>query len=307
MNSLFSAGSFVFTDEYFRFMEFCDACRKYRYIGLCYGTPGVGKTLSARRYTCWDRLDALDPESGSTDALLDELTIQSAVLFTPAVSNTPKQVEEGISAARYRVSNLLDDRLRRKMEPEIEAKRQAMSRHAEEFPDDRNGLEQLTHAFYDLLDRQRHLRNRLPKPTASLVVIDEADRLKIASLEQVRDEFDHSEAGFVLIGMPGIEKRLARYPQLYSRVGFVHEFRTLSKAQVLSVLRANWRPEGVHLPMETFDEESLAAVVRITGGNFRLLHRLISQIGRILEINGLANVTTPVVDAARESLVIGAA
>jgi DNA transposition AAA+ family ATPase len=125
------------------------------------------------------------------------------------------------------------------------------------------------------------------------------------SLEQVRDEFDHSGAGVVLIGMPGIEKRLARYPQLYSRVGFVHEFRPLTKTQILKVLQTSWRPEGVHLPIESFDDESLAAIVRITGGNFRLLHRLLAQIGRILEINQLVCVTAPVVDAARESLVIG--
>lgn len=48
-------------------------------------------------------------------------------------------------------------------------------------------------------------------------------------------------------------------------------------------------------------------MIRATGGNFRLLHRLLSQVGRILEINGMGTVTREVVEAAREVLVIGAA
>lgn len=122
----------------------------------------------------------------------------------------------------------------------------------------------------------------------------------------MRAIFDAGGIGLVLIGMPGIEKRLARYPQFYSRIGFVHEFRTLSAQQVRELLAQRWRPAGVALPDSLeLDPETVAAIIRITGGNFRLLGRLLTQAERILDINGLTRVNTTVIDAARESLVIG--
>lgn len=53
------------------------------------------------------------------------------------------------------------------------------------------------------------------------------------------------------------------------------------------------------------DAEAVAAIVRITSGNFRLIQRLFTQIERILQINELRTVTKEVVEAARESMVIG--
>ena len=89
-------------------------------------------------------------------------------------------------------------------------------------------------------------------------------------------------------------------------MGFVHAFRPLSTAQVRDLLQRQWSPSGVALPEEgVTDEATLAAIIRVTGGNFRLLHRLLTQIARIVEINALQTVTSDVVEAARESLVIG--
>jgi len=64
--------------------------------------------------------------------------------------------------------------------------------------------------------------------TCPLIIIDEADRLNIKALEEVRNLYDQYQFGLILINMPGIEKRFSRSPQLFSRIGFSHEFKRLS-------------------------------------------------------------------------------
>jgi hypothetical protein len=139
-----------------------------------------------------------------------------------------------------------------------------------------------------------------------MLIFDEAERLSVTALEFIRDIFDRKGVGVILIGMPGMEKRLSRYPQLYSRVGFAHHYRPLQGDELSFVLTRHWRKLGLTLDEADFtDTQAIASIARITGGNFRLLHRLFVQIERILKINGLSVVTDDVVEAARSTLVIG--
>jgi len=139
-----------------------------------------------------------------------------------------------------------------------------------------------------------------------LLIFDETERLSMPALELIRDRFDRTGVGVILIGMPGMEKRLSRYPQLYSRVGFAHHYRPLQADELSFVLTRHWQKLGLTLDDADFtDTQAIASIARITGGNFRLLHRLFVQIERILKINGLSVITDDVVEAARSTLVIG--
>ena len=296
----------VDTLEHRRFTEFCDACRTYQYIGLCYGTPGVGKTLSARTYSQWDVAQATMPWSGEPR----EGPTLATVFYTPSVVNSPGRISSDIRRARHTLTLLARRPVQLEKEARLESIRQRDQAHQETVMDQHDWLREPIPELaptYGEVARDYHTKEtQIPDPT-SRIVIDEADRLRMASLEQVRAIFDEGQIGLILIGMPGLEKRVARYPQFYSRIGFVHEFRPLGATEVRRLLAERWTPEGVQLPEQPWADEAVAAIIRITGGNFRLLNRLLTQIARILELNALTSVTKDAVDAARESLVIGQA
>jgi DNA transposition AAA+ family ATPase len=72
--------------------------------------------------------------------------------------------------------------------------------------------------YFQTFELYEGRKKAIPDPT-TLILVDEADRLQMNSLEQMRSSFDEGSAGMVLISMPGIEKRMARFPQFYSRIG----------------------------------------------------------------------------------------
>ncbi|EMK4659760.1 AAA family ATPase, partial [Listeria monocytogenes] len=83
---------FIETKEFKRFAEFCDACIRYKYIGICYGLPGVGKTLSSRYYSNWDSIEKQIAYKTANNIGLDadEKILEARTIFytAPAVRAT---------------------------------------------------------------------------------------------------------------------------------------------------------------------------------------------------------------------------
>jgi len=298
-----SSRAFVETLEYNRFVEFCEACRHFRYIGLCYGPPGIGKTLSAVRYS---RADQIAPRDRWTSEVSDDLPVDT-LLYTTSVINTPTGVRSDIGLARERIMSIVLDPIRREASMVLDELRLKDEKRRREIMDkpgcspcDRPAVDPI---YFDTYKQYQIKQRAIGDPT-TLILVDEADRLHMNSLEQIRSIFDEGTAGLVLIGMPGIEKRVARFPQFYSRIGFVHEFRPLDAEQVQTLLESRWAPAGVKLPNEQLLPDVIAGLIRMTGGNFRLLTRLLTQIERVLNVNDLHLVSIAVVEAARDSLVL---
>ena len=178
-------GTFVVTKAYRRFTEVCDACRRFRSIGLGYGPPGAGKTESARYYAQWELVESFLPESlitfsgrNAVDSFYPykPLSFSSAqssasllscrtVFYTAPVAASPARIEQQVLALFAAFSYL------------IEA---ANERHQ---------------------GKEEFLVTRRSSHFIELLIVDEANRLKDAGLEQIRDIYDKGRFGLVLLGM----------------------------------------------------------------------------------------------------------
>lgn len=258
---------FIRSREYDMFAGFCDAVRRYRWLAVCTGLPGVGKTTFAERYTMWDIISPDFPLYSYSKKPLPGTADCPGVYYKAQVTNAPKQLAGEIDRRRNVVSYV------------VEAARR--------IRDGKNRYQGLV----GIEDR------------TEILIIDEAQRLKAQTLDQLRDVYDEGSFGLVLLStILGFERVLFGDDHYQVRLGDKHTIKTLKASPTRKVISNPWMFD-VKLPSEAFsDDDAVSAMVQMTHGNLGRLKLLVQQIEHALSVNNIpvlpGAVTVDVVESA---------
>ena len=206
LTSNISKPAFINTRQHERFVDFCDACRRNQYVGVCTGRSGVGKTRSSQAYSNWNVIEPLLTVAPirypSPPPKLDGCF---TAIYTPDISCTVKRVESGLALLRNRFDALVEHSMR--------------WHNSEEWYKTR---------------RQRFLE---------LLIIDKAPRLSFRCIEAISDFAEKQNLGVALIGLPGFDRRIRNYEPIDNRVGFYHVFNTPRTEELQAILEARWQSQ----------------------------------------------------------------
>jgi AAA domain len=126
----------------------------------------------------------------------------------------PSRVESDIRLARETIMGIAMRPLRREafavldeIRVRDEARRKEILNRPGCSPCDRPAVDPTYFQPFELYEARK---KAVPDPT-TLILVDEADRFQMNSLEQMRSIFDEGKAGMALIGMPGIESASLAY------------------------------------------------------------------------------------------------
>jgi len=252
----------MITSLYHRFAEISNKSQKVKNVSLIFGKSEIEKTRSSQHYYHWHIIEPLPQRPAAIRTPPSCLLGSIAAVYTPDVTVTPCRLQASIASLRNEYNFL---------------------------------MEQTTYIY--------SLETAGPNPhrQLKLLIIDEAYRLDSDYLELLRDLYDRSSLSILLIGAPGIDRRLQRagYSQLHSRFDFVYQIKSMSKAEMRLFIEQKWLE--LKLPLIADDTIS-SAIMRLGDENFRRLNTIFGEVSRLQKLNCLPMITPDLLETARRSL-----
>ncbi len=118
------------------------------------------------------------------------------------------------------------------------------------------------------------------KGSQAVIIVDEADRLALPRLEDLRDIHEASGATIVLIGEDGLLGKVGQKKRIYSRVAEVVTFEGVQKEDVVMY--------GATAADLTISPEAAALLVKKSDGSFRMVHNYMLKIADYAQANKLS-------------------
>lgn len=146
-------------------------------------------------------------------------------------------------------------------------------------------------------DMPRHTGNRCKELIVQTLqaerkplFIDEADRLKIDRIEDLRDIHEMTGAPVVLIGEEGLFGLLSERRRIWSRVAYEVEFGPISPSEVALYAMQS---AGLNIPLTLSSE-----IAKKTEGDFRLVRNMMLLLEKSAKAAGIFTVDRAMLDTA---------
>ena len=222
------------------------------------GNRGVGKTWAAREYAQWATFERMLTAQGV--AFPAECPMPRTAYYRPKATSTPKSIEQDLALLLWGLQMIAD--------------------HARAVAQENGSRPVMIRP--DVVD---------------VVIVDEVDGLAQPSLEVLRDVFDRSRVGMVLLGRSGSAERLQKMAALSSRVGVLHAFGSLGQPETRALLEQQVQRMGLSL-----EEGAAEAFVQKTEGNFQDMYLVLCHLDYLLLRHGIYPVTAEVIEEAGDRL-----
>ncbi|GHO72237.1 ATP-binding protein [Ktedonobacter sp. SOSP1-85] len=254
--------AFADTVEYRRFVQVCEAARRYRSISVCLGASGVGKTSAARHYAQWEYFEPLLWGNGVvvSPEFSSDVPMPRTAFYTPRATATPKNIEQDLAMLLW-------------------------------------GLQMIAEAAGSVVQETVPRSGRVRVEGVDLLVVDEVDRCSHISLEVLRDLFDRYPIGLVLLGRTDYAKTLLNQHPVASRVGVLHEFCAASKADASVFIREQVRALGLSI-----EESALDVCLEKTRGNLSKIYLILTHLDSLARRDGPFTVTRDDIEEAQARL-----